>query len=98
MSEKKAEDFRKAAIERGIERWPMHKCSICGYQCAYLFNWADTEVAYDAGCHCSPRTPEVRSWEDVARHYKMQTALSVILDYDEFWGFKTPLGEETPHV
>lgn len=87
MSERKPEEFRDAAISRHITRWLTLKCSICGYECAYLFNWADTEVAYDAGCYCSRGTPEVRSWEDVARQYNMQNHPRVVAEYDAFWGF-----------
>jgi hypothetical protein len=85
-----AEEFQQAAIERGLTRWTIHECSICGYPCAYIFNWADTEVAYDSSCYCTRyhNPPRPGTWQDVADHYNMQSSPAIITKYDEFWGFR----------
>lgn len=93
---RKPEEFRDAVMTKGITQWPIHRCSICGYQCAYLFNYADAEVMYDAGCDCVIRWPMPRTWADVAAQYNMQSHPPVIAAYDAFWGFGGVPTEETP--
>lgn len=82
---KTGEDFEKQAKEKGITRWLIHDCSMCGYHCGFYFR--GKVVEYDNGCGCvmNPRSP--RTWEDVAEHYNMQTNKKVIKEMDKFWGF-----------
>lgn len=80
-----AEEFERAARERGITRWPLHNCSMCHYQCGFVFS--DGQVAYDAGCYCSGGGLQPRTTEDVAAQYNMQRHPDVIAKYDAFWGF-----------
>jgi len=86
-----AEEFREQAKARNIKRWPIHDCSMCGYECGYLFNEAG-EVAYDSGCDCVLSLGDrisPREWENVAEHYNMQSSENYIKEMDEFWGFVT---------
>lgn len=84
---KTAEDFRRAAHERQIVEWPSHECSICHYRCRWLSNLDGDAVAFDAGCYCSHRPPQPRTWADVADRYNMQRDARVIATMDAFWGF-----------
>lgn len=82
-----AEAFRKAQKEKNISRWAIHDCSICGYQCGYVFRGDD--VFYDSGCNCTNFDGfQLRSFADVASHYNMQRNPDYIKKMDEFWGFK----------
>lgn len=38
---------------------PIHKCSMCGYQCGYF--WSGEQLMYDPGCYCVSGDPEPRS-------------------------------------
>jgi hypothetical protein len=82
-----ADEFKEAAEVQGHTKWPIHKCSMCGYQCAFLFNAG--EVSYDNGCNCVTfRTPPSRrTWDDVAAHYNRQSDAKVIEKMNRFWGF-----------
>ncbi len=81
-----AEEFQQAALEHQITRWPLHRCSICDYLCSYLME--GPQVGYDSGCDCTGRyMVELRSFQDLADHYNMQSAPSVIAGYDAFWHF-----------
>lgn len=80
------EDFARAAAERQIARWIIHRCSLCGYPCGYYF--ADGVVGYDSGCDCTDGGGlQSRAWDDVAALYNMQKNPRVIAEYDAFWGF-----------
>lgn len=83
-----AEEFKANAATHGIREWRMHDCSLCGYECGFLFR--DGEVYYDPGCMCMGGAIERRSWEDVAAHYSIQSSSSVLKEYDAFWHFSTP--------
>ncbi len=83
---KTAQDFEKAVKEHNITNWPIHNCSICGYECGYLFK--DGKVGYDSGCDCvSYSNIQQRPWSDIVEQYNMQTNSDVILKYDLFWHF-----------
>lgn len=85
MASRTGMDFARAAAERQIGEWRLRGCSMCGYQIGYVFY--EGGVGYDAGCHCSPRGIEPRTWDDVAAHYNRQTHPDIIAKYDAFWGF-----------
>ncbi len=91
MSEIKIErtpnEFREAVEQREITFWPTHPCSMCGYQCGYVF--ASMSVGYDRGCYCTGGGDRVerRTWREVADHYNMQSSPAVIAKMDLFWGF-----------
>lgn len=87
---KTGEDFKKAAKISNPFSWHIHDCSICGYPCGYVFS-LDLVVAYDSRCYCtkfSDMPMELRSWDDVANYYNMQTNQSYIAEMNKFWGFK----------
>lgn len=81
------DEFESAAQEHDIARWPLHNCSFCQYEVAYLFDGPD--VAIDTGCNCVPGPPTIRSttWANVANQYNIQDNDRVIAKYDEFWHF-----------
>lgn len=89
MTEQKtAEQFKQQVAKKNILKWPVHDCSMCGYECGYLFNYEGYEVVYDNGCYCTGITRNSqRSWEDVLEHYNLQTHPDVIKEMDKFWGF-----------
>jgi len=82
-----AEDFKKASKKKGITFWPVHICSICGFNCGYEI--CGEHVGYNSGCGCitCPGWIQERSWEDLAEHYNMQNSEKVIQKMNEFWGF-----------
>jgi hypothetical protein len=91
---KKGEDFQKAVEEHGIEYWPIHECSICGYECGFIFNLMTNRclqpVSYDRGCNCT-RTYHIepRTWEHVASLYNLNVNNPTVKkEYDEFWKFE----------
>ena len=81
-------DFQVMAFKKIPSKWPIHKCSICGYQCGYLFDKDAERVAYDSGCYCAGRenVNEV-SWSQLADYYNMQTNPEYIKEMNDFWGF-----------
>jgi hypothetical protein len=82
-------EFEKQAIDKGITKWLIHDCSMCGYPCGYYFE-QNGEVYYDNGCDCTRRYVYRKvSWEDVANHYNIQDHPDCIKRYDNFWGFET---------
>jgi hypothetical protein len=85
---KTAEDFKKSALENNIHHWPIHNCSLCRYECGYMFNFRDCEVVYDHGCDCvSMHRKSVRSWDNVAEYYNMQQNPETIKKMNEYWRF-----------
>jgi hypothetical protein len=87
---KTADDFRKAAIENNIHHWTMHDCSICRYECGYMFfQYEDAEVVYDSGCDCTRRNVKTpHTWEDVANQYNINiNNPGAIKEYNEYWRF-----------
>lgn len=86
---KTANDFREATKTNNINYWPIHNCSLCGYECGFLF-WHDAgEVVYDAGCHCVKYSMiYIRSWEDIVVQYNLNIDRSEIIEkYNQWWGF-----------
>lgn len=87
---KSASDFKNSAIENNIDYWPIHDCSMCNYECGYLFfQYENYEVVYDSGCDCTnSRTKHARNWEYVAEQYNYNIKnKSVIKKYNEYWKF-----------
>jgi hypothetical protein len=85
---KNAEDFKKQVENLQINSWPIHNCSMCDYECGFLFNYEGYDVVYDSGCDCTRRyVKELRDWEEVAEHYNRQKHSEVIKKMNEFWGF-----------
>ena len=87
---KTSEDFKKSAQENNIEYWPIHNCSMCDYECAFIFNFVGHDVIYDAGCNCTgmgySRYP--RTWDSVAEQYNLNIKNpDIIKKYNEFWKF-----------
>ncbi len=88
MTHRTPEEFKEAAKRIKPRRWHMHDCSICGYQCGYIFEDNPELVFYDSGCKCVMyRTVRPSSWESVANHYNIQDNDEVIKDMNNFWGF-----------
>ena len=85
---KTIEQFKNAAIEKKIIKWNIHDCSMCGYDCGYVFAPDYEHVGYDSGCDCvSYKNINPSSWEDIRDHYNNQTNLEYIKTMNEFWGF-----------
>ncbi len=84
-----AEEFRLSAINNKIDCWPIHDCSLCGYECAYLFfQYIENDVVYDSGCDCTfQRVKHIRTWEDVAVQFNRQSHPDTIAKYNNFWKF-----------
>lgn len=65
-----AEELKIQAKLKGITRWPVHDCSMCGYPCGYIIN--GDRVAYDSGCDCvTYSNVQPRSWDDLAYAYNL---------------------------
>jgi hypothetical protein len=97
------ESFLKSkVIEKGIVRWDIHSCSMCGYQCGFLFHLetdagkggSDTgrdepnvDVSYDNGCYCFLLSRRSpRTFQDVINHIRLQSNENTIKKYSAFWG------------
>jgi hypothetical protein len=87
---KSGEDFRKSAIENKIGFWNFHNCSMCNYECCFIFNFGNYEVVYDSGCFCTKRrTVNISTWDSVALQYNCNLKnKETIKRYNEFWKFK----------
>ena len=82
-------DFQIAAFKKIPRKWPIHNCSICGYECGYVFDDDAEKVAYDSGCYCiGIKNINEISWNRLANYYNMQTNEDTIKMMNEFWGFK----------
>ena len=66
---KTSQELKEQAGKIGLTFWKVHECSMCGYQCGYIFN--GDNVSYDAGCGCIYQPPHPRSWEDLAETFNM---------------------------
>jgi len=91
---KTVEDFKKAAKEKNITFWEIHKCGFCGYPCGYIIK--DDAIFYDSGCGCVSMYVNIqpRSWEDLAEEYNRNTkernpriSEKYTKETDNFWGF-----------
>lgn len=87
---KTGEDFKKQALKHNISYWIMRNCSICDYPLKYVFE--NGEVYFDSSCNCTNfYNLQLRSWENVANYYNMQTDENVIKEMDSFWKFDEEL-------
>lgn len=90
---KTSEDFKKSVEENDIQFWPVHNCSMCGYECGFIFNVMTNRtlqpVSYDAGCRCTRRyVLEPRTWDHVAHQYNLNiNNPTTMKEYNEFWKF-----------
>ena len=86
---KTADDFKNLIDTLEIDRWILHNCSFCSYQCGFVFQ-RNGRVYYDNGCICTNNFNNLRisSFEEVAEHYNIQKDESCIKEMNEFWGFK----------
>ena len=80
-------DFKEAAERNNITSWPIHDCSICGYQCGYIIK--GDEVFYDNGCDCinGPSNIQQVDWHNIANMYNLQKHPPVIAKMKTHWGF-----------
>ncbi len=83
------EEFKKAAIKKGITHWDCHECGLCGYMCRWIFGENHEIVVFDHGCDCTRRyIHSTRTWDDVANNYNIQTSDEIIATMDKYWGFE----------
>lgn len=90
---KTAQDFQQKAKEKNITFVPIHKCSMCDYQCGYIIQGED--VYYDSGCNCTGGSEhQNRSWQDIADDYNRNQrennkniSQEWLDETDKFWGF-----------
>jgi hypothetical protein len=64
-----ADELKQQAQAIGLVFYPVHRCSMCSYQCGYIIT--GDGVLYDAGCDCLYRPPEPRDWDHLAYTYNM---------------------------
>ncbi len=92
---KTSDELRAQAQYKGITKWTIHSCSMCGYPCGYIID-GDT-VAYDSGCDCVTYTNiKPRSWDDLAEAYNLnQPENNPVIEpayldkLDKVWQFET---------
>lgn len=99
------QDFKNRAIKKGIKKWIIHYCSICGYPCGFHFSPDGETVLYNNGCYCTREYNEIASsWVEVADHYNNNAGSpdaeervkknplfgNVIKEMNDFWGFENP--------
>ena len=92
---KTTEELKTQAREKGITRWKIHNCSMCGYPCGYIIN--GDIVQYDSGCNCVQGELQERSWEDLAETYNRnqpennpQIKQEYLDEVNEVWQFEQP--------
>lgn len=88
------EFLEQQVIARKIERWDIHKCSLCGYQCGYMFDVESTRqktvvyVWYDKGCDCVTFQDFIEcSMDNVLNHIAIQTSPATKQEHAAFWGY-----------
>ena len=83
------DEFQKAVADRGLSRFILRDCSMCGYPLGYVFH-ADGRLGFDSGCDCVTYGPVVRDreWDELADHYNRQSNAEYIATMDEFFGFE----------
>lgn len=64
---KTPEELKNQVKLKGINKWTVHNCSMCGYPCGYVFRGED--VFYDPGCDCVFGEEKQRSWENLAEEF-----------------------------
>ena len=86
---KTATEIKLAVNENGLDRLAVHNCSICHYQCGYIFK--EGGVLYDRGCDCvTYHDIAPSSFDDVADFYNRQTTPKVINELNSLFGFTGP--------
>jgi hypothetical protein len=87
---RQASEFQTQVVNRGLTRWEIYQCSICGAMCGYVF--AASRVYYDSSCDCVPggSMPQPRTWQEVADFYNSRRDPEGIARMDAFWGFDQP--------
>ena len=87
-----SEDYlEKQILEKYIKKWNMHNCSLCGYECGFIFDISNDKVLvrYDNGCYCMSSVPKKSSLSKIIEHMEIQTNLKVINEYKSFWSLNT---------
>lgn len=90
---KTVEELKAQAKLKGITRYFVHDCSMCGYPCGYIIK-GDT-VSYDSGCLCVDYIAVRPSdWEDLAHSYNLnqpennpEIKQSFLDELNEIWQF-----------
>lgn len=89
---KTVENFQQAAEKEEITFWPIHDCSMCGYECGYIID--GDRVSYDNGCDCVYNPPRQSNWQELADHYNRQQNEHVIAEMDAFWNFSNETNKD----
>ena len=94
---KTIEELKKQAKDKDIKLYPVHKCSMCNYQCGFIIDKTEENegVYYDSGCYCTGRSCiEPRSWNELADTYNMNqpennknVGKKFLDELDETWNF-----------
>lgn len=97
---KTAEDFQKIAAERGVTRFYIHRCSICGVPVGFMINYG--QVEYDSSCDCAWCHPRPSNWQEIADHYNRNVYASDVAtrmenpkfreyveEMNKVWGFES---------
>lgn len=67
-----AEQCRAIVKDKGFRRVGHHRCTLCGYQTAYVFD--GDAVYFDPGCDCTyGRNVRPSSYESLAETFNRQT-------------------------
>lgn len=85
MRDRKASEFIKSWNLHQQKNWRVHACSLCHYRCSFILS---SKPQYDSGCYCIIGFIRDATWDEIAKHYNIQTEESVIKQYDDFWKFK----------
>lgn len=73
MQEVTVEQCKAVVTDKGLSRIDHHKCTLCGYQTAYVI-FDNGTMAFDPGCNCTGnRHFRPASFEDVVGTFNMQT-------------------------
>ena len=84
---KTGNDFKEQVKKHNIGWWTVRHCSFCNHPIGYNFRPFGS-VVFDGGCNCANiSNKQVRSWDDVAEIYNIQTNTEVIAEMDKFWHF-----------
>lgn len=91
---KTANDIKRAVDESGLCGIAVHECSICRYQCGYVFK--DGGVLYDRGCDCvTYQDLAPSSFDDVAAFYNRQADPKIIDQLNAMFGFAEEAAKAT---
>ena len=90
------EFFKQQVLKNKIRKWNMHNCSLCNYNCGYIFEILDNDVDvyYDHGCNCVTfHDISCRDFDSVIIHIKIQSNYDVIKEYLDFWNIDSEIVE-----